>query len=505
MALTVFFGFGCGQSGLLDDSEFRKEPELTQIREKYIVVFKQPSQLMAQSSLTSFAAVKATMANIEDQFQLQSASQVFSEALHGGVYEITELQAMELAKHSNVAYVEKDQVVSINTTQTGVTWGLDRLDQANLPLNQVYTVETILGAVVNAYVIDTGVLTTHEEFQGRAASGFDFVDNDEDATDCNGHGTHVAGTIGSRQYGVAKNINIIGVRVLDCGGSGTYSGVIAGVEWVTKNHVSPAVANMSLGGPISQALEDAIAASIKSGVTFVVAAGNENVSACLGSPAHLSSAIKVGSTTNRDERSSFSNFGECVDIFAPGSDITSTWWTGSTATNTISGTSMATPHAAGVAALYLARNPTATPAGVKAALLQGALQGKVFSAGAGSPNRLLNTLFLEKRPPEENDSQLKNQIPTRSIAGARGDRKYFTFLVPENKRSLTVEMTGGTGDADLYVKFGEKATTTNYDCRPYRSGNSEKCVINSPLAGTYSVMLNGYTNYSGVVMKGTFK
>ncbi|MBL7669221.1 MAG: S8 family peptidase [Bdellovibrionaceae bacterium] len=519
--MIILFEVACSQPGSQSGFDLERKKEGPQSVDKYIVVFKKDSILSAQSSLTALAGVQATMSKLEDQYQLQSASLVFSEALQGGVYEMTEDQARALATHTNIAYVEKDQIVTINTNraesqlgeqlvrqlvnQSGVTWGLDRIDQASLPLNQTYSFESEAGRGVNAYVIDTGIMMTHEEFQGRAVSGFDLVDNDRDATDCNGHGTHVAGTIGSLHYGVAKNVNLVGVRVLDCGGSGTNSGVIAGVEWVTKNHVSPAVANMSLGGPISKALEDAIAASIQSGVTYVVAAGNENRSACLGSPARLSSAIKVGSSTSRDERSSFSNFGECVDIFAPGSDITSTWWTSNTTTHTISGTSMAAPHGAGVVALYLSRSPTAMPAEVKAALLKGSAVGKVVSAGTGSPNRLLNTQFLSGVPPIGNESQLKNGVRTSLISLDRGEEKYFSFSVPTNKRSLTIEISGGTGDADLFVKFGEKATLAKYDCRPYRGGNSEKCVFNSPTAGVYYIMLNGYSSSSGLVLKGTYK
>jgi subtilisin family serine protease len=250
---------------------------------------------------------------------------------------------------------------------------------------------------VNAYIIDTGIRFTHNEFGGRAGSGFDAVDGGA-ADDCNGHGTHVSGTVGGSTYGVAKNVHLVAVRVLDCGGSGTTAGVIAGIDWVTANHVSPAVANMSLGGGASTTLDNAVVAAIASGVSFAVAAGNGNflgigVNACNSSPARVPAALTVGATNKNDKRASFSNFGSCVDLFAPGVDITSSWYSSNTATNTISGTSMSSPHVAGVAALYLQGNPGASPATVSAALIANATTGVVTSPGAGSPNRLLFTNY----------------------------------------------------------------------------------------------------------------
>jgi subtilisin family serine protease len=276
--------------------------------------------------------------------------------------------------------------MQIVATQSPVTWGLDRIDQVALPLSNSYTYTTT-GSGVNAYVIDTGIRITHSNFGGRAFVAFDSFGGN--GIDCNGHGTHVAGTIGSSTYGVAKSVRLYAVRVLNCSGSGTTSGVIAGVNWVTANRVNPAVANMSLGGGVSTALDSAVNNSINSGVTYAVAAGNSNTNASNSSPARVAAAITVGSSTRTDARSSFSNYGSVVDIFAPGSSITSTWHTSNTATNTISGTSMASPHVAGVAARYKQTNPGASPATVRNAIVNAASLNRLSGIPSGTANRLL--------------------------------------------------------------------------------------------------------------------
>ena len=317
----------------------------------------------------------------------------YKHALNGYAAEMTEDEALALSEDPRVQFVEEDQVYTADATQSGATWGLDRIDQRNRPLSGTYTYNWT-GSGVRAYIIDTGIRTTHSQFGGRAAVSADFVGDGRNGQDCNGHGTHVAGTVGGSTYGVAKSVSLRAVRVLNCQGSGTTSGVISGVDWVRANHIKPAVANMSLGGGASSALDTAVNNAINAGVTFAVAAGNENQNACNVSPARTAAAITVGATTSTDARASYSNFGTCLDLFAPGSSITSAWSTSDTATNTISGTSMASPHVAGVAALYLQGHTTASPATVRNAIVNGATTNVVTGAGTGSPNRLLYSLFF---------------------------------------------------------------------------------------------------------------
>ncbi|MDY7230117.1 S8 family serine peptidase [Hyalangium rubrum] len=340
----------------------------------------------------------------------------YSHALRGFSVRMTEAQARRLAEDPRVKYVEENGIVQLSGSQTGATWGLDRVDQRNLPLDSNYNYN-VNGTGVHAYIVDTGIHLSHQEFTGRIGNGYDSVTSGGTAADCNGHGTHVAGTVGGTTYGLAKNVMLHPVRVLDCGGSGTWEGVIAGVDWVTANHIKPAVANMSLGGGVAQTVDDAVANSIAAGVTYAVAAGNDSGDACTKSPARTPTAITVGSTTNTDARSSFSNYGTCVDIFAPGSDITSAWHTGTGATNTISGTSMASPHVAGAAALYLQRYPSSTPQQVRDALVTNGTPGVVGNPGTGSPNVMLYSAFVP--PPDGGgDTVAPTATVTAPTAGA---------------------------------------------------------------------------------------
>ncbi|MFC8131154.1 S8 family serine peptidase [Streptomyces sp. NPDC057302] len=324
----------------------------------------------------------------------------YKKALNGYAVELSAAEAKKFAADPAVDSVVQNRTFTVDATQPNPpSWGLDRIDQKTLPLNNSYTYPDSAGEGVTAYVIDTGVRISHSDFGGRASYGYDAIDNDNTAQDGHGHGTHVAGTVAGTLHGVAKKAKIVGVRVLNNQGSGTTAQVVAGIDWVTQNAVKPAVANMSLGGGADSALDTAVRNAIASGITFAVAAGNESVNASTRSPARVSEAITVGATTNTDAKASYSNFGAVLDLFAPGSSITSSWNTSDTATNTISGTSMASPHTAGAAALYLADNRAATPAQVSAALVAAASTGVVTSPGTGSPNRLLNVGPGSTNPP----------------------------------------------------------------------------------------------------------
>ncbi|MGW7364959.1 S8 family peptidase [Streptomyces sp. NPDC054841] len=318
----------------------------------------------------------------------------YSSAINGfSASGLSETEAKRLAADPAVDKVVQNKKFTINATQENPpSWGLDRIDQADTAGDSKYTYPDGAGEGVTAYVIDTGVRITHKDFEGRATSGFDAIDNDDSADDGNGHGTHVAGTIAGASHGVAKKAKIVAVRVLDDSGSGTTEQVVAGIDWVTKNHQGPSVANMSLGGGADPALDEAVQKAIASGVTFGVAAGNESSDAGQGSPSRVKEAITVASSTKDDKQSDFSNFGSVVDIYAPGSDITSAWNDSDEGTKTISGTSMATPHVVGAAAVYLAAHQDATPEQVAKALTDGATPDKISNPSEGTPNKLLKVV-----------------------------------------------------------------------------------------------------------------
>ncbi len=395
-----------------------KKAEL--IPNQYIVVLDRAALPPSLAKLDHRDLVQSTLVQVGGGVILNQ----YQAALTGFSARITPNQAAALARLSYVKMVEQSQVFSTSATQSGATWGLDRVDQRNLPMDGLYIYRDQAGAGVNVYVIDTGLNGSHTEFAGRVGAGRNFAPNNDgligsfipggivpintgaldfgtglfssptdpaDTTDCNGHGTHVAGTAVGTVYGVAKQATIHPVRVLGCNGSGSTDGVIAGVDWVAANAVKPAVGNMSLGGGNSPALDTAVENVIARGISMAVAAGNDSSGACSGSPYKAPNAITVGSTDNSDRMSSFSNFGPCLDIFAPGGSITSADSSNNTGSTVLSGTSMASPHVAGAIALILGATPSATPAQVRSTLVGNATPGKVTSIGANSANLLLYT------------------------------------------------------------------------------------------------------------------
>ncbi|HEY7796117.1 MAG TPA: S8 family serine peptidase [Gaiellaceae bacterium] len=441
-------------------------------RGSYIVVLK-PSEARSPSERQTGRPLVSVLAQELARAHSGQLASVFQYALKGFAVELTEAQAAALASDPRVAYVEADQIVEAVATQSPATWGIDRSDQRDLPLSGSYTY-TQTGQGVNAYVIDTGLRATHQEFAGRIGNGFTAVNDGRGTSDCNGHGTHVAGTVGGSTYGIAKQVTIHAVRVLNCQGSGTTTGVIAGVDWVTQNHVDPAVANMSLGGSASTALDQAVANSIAAGVSYAIAAGNSNANACSSSPARVAAANTVGATTSSDVRSSFSNYGTCVDLFAPGSSITSAWYSSDTATNTISGTSMASPHVAGALALYLQTNPSASPATASQALAAAATPNKVGSAGTGSPNRLLYTLFGGSAPGDTTP-------PTTSITSpANGATVSGTVTV-----SASASDAGGVTRVEVYADGGLVGSDTT---APYQVAWNTASVAN----GNHALQTRAY-------------
>lgn len=394
--------------GLLGSNygKYRSVDAARAIPNRYIVVYKDDYvNKMARTMAGGSLGILST--NMVKNFKAQAVTDLttslaanhdmkvthtFGHALGGFAAQMSDKTLAAFINDPSVDYIEQDQLMYATAIQSNATWGLDRIDQPDLPLDSFYEYN-FDGTGVDAYIVDTGIRASHSQFGGRVSGGFDAIGDGQGTNDCNGHGTHVAGTVGASTYGVAKNVNLIPVRVLSCSGSGSNAGVINGVNFVAQNASGPSVANMSLGGGNSTALDNAVIGAINQGVTFVVAAGNSNANACSGSPNRVGPALTIGSTTSSDARSSFSNFGSCVDMFAPGSSITSAWYTSNSATNTISGTSMAAPHVAGVAALYLDETPSATPAQVEVALESAAVTGRLSGIGSGSPNLLVQSLL----------------------------------------------------------------------------------------------------------------
>jgi subtilisin family serine protease len=390
MLIAVLFALFPLHEASMQENENKFLRSEQSIAGQYIVVFEEGvAGVRGHASNADFMA-----SELASQYGGR-VERVFKYAVHGFSVEMDAKRAEALSRDPRVKYVEEDGIMSIDqTTQNSATWGLDRSDQRNLPLDSKYSYN-YNGSGVNAYIIDTGIRYSHADLGSRARFGFDAFGGN--GSDCNGHGTHVAGTTGGTAWGVAKGVSLVAVRVLDCNGSGTTSGVIAGVDWVTANHAKPAVANMSLGGGASSTLDTAVNNSINSGVTYAVAAGNgdqlgRQQDACNYSPARVPAAITISASNSSDAKASWANYGNCVDFFAPGVSITSAWYTSDTATSTISGTSMAAPHVAGAAALYLQANPSASPLAVRDFLYNQTTKN-IITSSSTTNNHLMFTLW----------------------------------------------------------------------------------------------------------------
>ena len=513
--MAIISMVGCSKTSLQEDilkeqQLSTKAPVMNQksgskfIDNNYIVVFKNDVD-----NVDGEVDEISQKLNVKSKYRYKHAIKGFA-----GVLSLAVVDA--LRNDPRVAYIEQDQEMHFVATQTNPpSWGLDRIDQRSLPLDASYTFNQT-GAGVDAYIIDCGILLSHDDFGGRAVTGVDEITLGGAAIDGNGHGTHVAGTVGGNTYGVAKGVRLIAVRVLDNSGSGTTSGVVAGVDWVTGNHTTnPAVANMSLGGGISTSLDAAVRNSIADGVTYCIAAGNSTADASGSSPARVTEAVTVSATDINDGFAYFSNYGSVVDISAPGVNITSDWIPNNTSTNTISGTSMASPHVAGAAALYLQANPTATPAAVQSALKSNGTPNKITSVPAGTVNLLLYSLIATGTPPPVpaaptlstpvNGATGVSTSPALSWNASTGANSYgvqvssdpgFATLV-YNQTGITTtstNVTGLTGNTVYYWRVN--ATNTGGTSSWSGSFSFTTTAGSPPLAPTLSSPVSGTTNVS---------
>lgn len=422
-------------------------------RSTYIVVFKNGANARSEA-----AQLRA------QGYQVRFT---YEHVFPGVAVDLPATAARALENNPRVELVEADAVVTKSTTQTGVTsWGIDRIDETTRLLNKSYTYPDSAGQGVTAYIVDTGIRADHVEFTGRWKQGMTAISDGRGTNDCDGHGTHVAGTVAGSSYGVAKKAWVVPVRVLDCNGSGSWTGVISGLDWIAANATKPAVANMSLGGGISTSVDSAVANLSSKGVTVVVAAGNSTADACNTSPARTPAAVTVGATTSTDAQASYSNFGPCLDIYAPGSSITSSWYSSTTATAVLSGTSMASPHVAGAAALVLGQNSTLTPSQVVAKLLTDSTPGLITSIGSGSPN---NLLYVKTPPPVPDVTITTTSLPsatqgtsyTASLSATGGDGVSYSWSASGLPSGLALSGATISGIPTTFGSFTIGLTVTS--------------------------------------------
>jgi subtilisin family serine protease len=449
---------------------------------RYIVVFDE-----AMSNLANDARGLADDLNRDHPGIIHD---VYSSAINGYSVELSYKEAIRLSEDPRVKFVEQDSFVSETDVEANPGWGLDRLDQRALPYDLAYSFNG-QGNGVNVYVLDSGILPTHIDLQGRVVSAFDAVHDNTPLNQCNGHGTGVAGVVGSTSFGVAKQVMLYDVRVLPCTGDGTVSNVISGIDWITKHAIKPAVANVSLQAGFSPSMNSAVIASINSGVTYIVAAGNNNENACNWSPSAVASAVVAGATNSADTRVGWSNFGACVDLFAPGEGVSTIWNGGDTVTTYASGTSFSSPYATGVAALYLEQHPTSLPSEVASALVSSATTNVVIDPGVDSPNLLLYSMVAAPAPVGCSGNIFTGSLPSpgtidyqSNISGFTGNAGKYSAkmqLPTDASFSLSLERKGGTKWSAVATSVGGSITYMG------RSGIYRWKVADVSGSGSYSL------------------